>query len=675
MKKKTGIYLTVLVSGILLVSCSTGKQTRFELPAIISENMVLQQNQEVVLWGKAHPGSKVYLEATWNAQAEAITGKDSAWLLKIQTPSAGGPYQLQFSNGDSSVKIENVMIGEVWICSGQSNMEMPVSGWPPVDTILHSTREITGAPLPDIRMFTVNRAYSAVPSHEFEGQWQVCGPETVGGFSATAYFFAKELHRELGIPIGLIHTSWGGTPVESWMSRDMLSSFSDYAPVLAQLDSIRYKIRELEAWLDGRPSVTPDPGSGNPYAGLDFGDDTLAGPGFDDSLWRSMSLPGTFEQSEIGQFDGAVWFRRTITLPESWVGKELVLELGPVDDMDATYFNGQLVGSHEATGQWQVFRKYTVPSGLARAGENLVAVRVMDNQGGGGVYGKAEDMEIYRAGHSDNRIALGGDWKYLPVALLYKGSFRLLDITKREFYGMKKLPLEWGPYTPTVLFNAMIHPLVPYTMKGAIWYQGEANTGDPEAYAALFPAMIQGWREVWDQGDFPFYFVQIAPFDYGQGTNSAALREAQMKALQVSGTGMAVTLDIGNPANIHPANKEEVGRRLALWALAKDYGREQVYSGPLYSGMEVKGDAVLVHFDHADGGLKAAKGGLKHFEVAGEDRVFKSANAIIAGSSLIVKSSGIERPVAVRYCWDNTSEASLFNGEGLPASSFRTDNW
>jgi sialate O-acetylesterase len=675
MMKNARIYLSVLVSGFLLVSCTGVKQTRFELPAIISSNMVLQQHQEVVLWGKANPGSRVSAEASWNAEAETTTEKDSTWNMRIRTPEAGGPYQLTFTNEDSIVSLENVMIGEVWICSGQSNMEMPVMGWPPADTILHSASEIAAASFPGIRMFTVTRAYAARPSEACQGEWQVCSPETVGMFSATAYFFGKMLHQELGVPVGLIHSSWGGTPVESWMPGEKILSFSGYEALLGQLDSIQLKVKELDAWLATRPVLPLNDDPGNPWAGLDFRDEAVARPEFDHSAWKSTDLPGTFERSAIGQFDGAVWFRKTVVLPEKWAKQELVLELGPIDDMDVTYFNGRPVGGHERTGQWQVFRKYTIPAELVDKGENLIAVRVLDNQGGGGIYGKAGDLRIYPTGNPTDQIALNGEWKYLPVALLYNGSFRLLDIGTQEFYRMAKLPMEWGPHTPTVLFNAMIHPLVPYTLKGAIWYQGEANTGNPEAYAGLFPAMIQGWREAWKQGDFPFYFVQIAPFDYGSGTNSAALRDAQMKALQENATGMAVTLDIGNPVNIHPANKVEVGRRLALWALAKDYGRAQVYSGPLYAGMEVKGDAILVHFDHTDGGLKAGKGGLKHFTVAGEDRVFKLANATISGSSLIIKSSGIEKPVAVRYCWDNTSEASLFNGEGLPASSFRSDNW
>ncbi len=431
----------------------------------------------------------------------------------------------------------------------------------------------------------------------------------------------------------------------------------------------------MHIWLNARPILKIDQNAETPWVNLNFKDEEVAKAGFNHDQWKATNLPNTFEYTEIGQFDGAVWYRKFISIPEKWQGKELVLELGPINDMDVTYFNGQLIGSNEIDGLWQKVRKYTIAADNVKIGENLIAIRVLDIRGNGGLYGKAEDLKIYPTNNAKDFISLSGEWKYLPVAVFFNNNFHLLDIATQEFHQMPKLPLEIGPNTPTVLYNALINPLVPYTIKGAIWYQGESNVGNPQLYTTLFPAMIESWRSVWQSGDFPFYFVQIAPYNYGEWADAAGLREAQFKTLRVPNTGMAVTLDIGNPDHIHPANKPEVGRRLALWALAKDYGKEQIYAGPLYSSMEINGNTIAVSFSHAEGGLKAKDGILKKFEIAGDDRVFHPAKAKITGDQVIVQSSAVNKPVAVRYLWDNASEASLFNSAGLPASSFRTDNW
>ncbi len=673
--KKIKHILPLLVAAIVLASCNHGRQIKLELPAIISDNMVLQQNQEVVLWGKARPGSKMTLEASWKAVVKTRTSEDSSWIIRLKTPDAGGPFTLAFTNRDTVIRIENVMTGEVWICSGQSNMEMPVMGWPPTDTILNSRKEIAEANYPDIRMFTVTKAFSVLPGKAFDGKWEVCSPETAGMFSATAYFFGKKLHQELGVPVGLIHSSWGGTPVESWMSRQKINEYVEFREIMQRLDSAAQKSREIESWLMKCPELKIDVKSGDPWRNLNFGDDEIPRPGFNHEQWKNIAVPARFENSEIGSIDGAVWYRRFVSLPEKWKNRELVVELGPIDDMDITWFNGNKIGSHESDGEWQVVRKYSIPAKNVFIGNNLLAIRVLDIRGGGGITGKPEDLKIYPADNPADQIGLSGEWKYLPVAILYKGSFRLFDISSMQFYNMAKLPVEIGPNTPTALFNAMINPLIPYTLRGAIWYQGESNSGNPELYTRLFPDMIGCWREAWQQGDFPFYFVQIAPFDYGDWSNAAGLREAQFKTLSVPNTGMAVTLDIGNPVNIHPANKPEVGRRLALWALAKDYGKQVAFSGPLYASMETKGNTVIISFNYAENGLQSAEGGLQNFQVAGEDKKFVQAKAIIEGDKIIVQSHFVMKPVAVRYLWDNASEASLFNTEGLPASSFRTDNW
>ena len=669
------IFLVIIISYLIIfTSCSAGKRI-FELPAIISDHMVLQQNHEVVLWGNAHPGSKVKVTASWQKQIETTTADDSTWTIRLETPEAGGPFSLTFINGDTSVVISDVMLGEVWMCSGQSNMEMPVMGLSANDSICNSRYEIAEADYPKIRMFSVAKDFSATPRKVCSGNWKVCSPETAGMYSATSYFFGKYLHGILGVPIGLIHSSWGGTMIESWMTREKLSTFEEYQQVFQSLDSIEVMIDSQENWLKKLPEVKVDNSNKNLWADLSFNDEEVPGADFDDKNWKSMNLPQTFERSPIGPFDGAVWYRRTVSIPEKWHGMDLILELGPVDDMDETWFNGQLIGECVEDGNWHKERKYTIQSTNVIAGDNIVAVRVLDVRGNGGIYGSEEKMKVYPASNPDDAISLKGQWKYLPVAVIHNGNFKLLDIASREYRNRPKLPVELGPNTPTLLYNAMINPVIPYTIKGTIWYQGESNSGSPELYSRLFPAMIECWREKWNQGNFPFYFVQIAPFNYGPWSKAAGLREAQFKTLKLPHTGMAVTLDIGNPVNIHPANKQDVGKRLALWALAKDYGKEVIYSGPLYKSMEISGDAVRIYFDHTEGGLQTGKVGLKNFQIAGDDKVFKDAVATISGNSLSVKNSGVKNAVAVRYLWDNDSEASLFNGAGMPASSFRTDSW
>jgi len=563
----------------------------------------------------------------------------------------------------------------VWLCSGQSNMEMPLTGFPPGALIRDWEQEIANADFPGLRMFTVKRDVDFNPKDDCIGDWQVCTPKSARYFSATAYFFGRMIHKELNVPVGLIHSSWGGTPVESWTDQKHLSAFAEFDSVLKQISANQGQIRVLEAWLDQRQQLRVDDSKENKWAILDFKDEQAATPAFDDHTWKTMELPRIWETSEIGQFDGVVWFRRTIDLPENMLHKDLILELGPIDDMDVTCFNGVRIGETQKEGFWNTNRRYHIPGNLAKAGDNVLAVRVMDNQGGGGIYGTAGQMKIYAKDDSTMTVSTAGSWKYLPVAEYRGGTFYLFDLASRNYYERPKLTVDLGPYTPTTLYNAMINPLVPYTIRGAIWYQGEANTGNPEQYTYLFPAMIRDWREVWGLGEFPFYFVQIAPFDYGTGTRSQALREAQMKTLDVPHTGMAVTLDIGDPGNIHPANKQDVGRRLALWALAKTYGREMVCSGPIYRSMDVAGNRIVLSFDYADDGLTALGKPLDHFQIAGKDRVFRDANAQLKGNTVVVSSPAVSEPVAVRYCWDNTSEASLFNKTSLPASSFRTDNW
>jgi len=386
----------------------------------------------------------------------------------------------------------------------------------------------------------------------------------------------------------------------------------------------------------------------------------------DDSAWSVMKLPTLWEAVGHSDLDGVVWFRKEIDIPADWQGKDLMLELGPIDDLDTTYVNGTKIG--EVSTYYYAYlkpRSYTVPADVVTAGANTIAIKVTDNTGGGGIYGKPEQLKIYPVGHTGESLSLAGDWKY-QVAVDLK-EFTPMPVSQAVVINQN---------SPTMLYNAMLAPVIPYGIKGAIWYQGESNTERAQQYQQLFPALIANWRTDWGQGDFPFYFTQIAPFEYDIEDICPELQEAQLMTLSVKNTGMAVTTDIGNIKDIHPRNKQMVGRRLARWALAKDYGQHDlVYSGPLYRSMQKEEAKIRIEFDHTGSGLMALGGDLKHFTIAGADKKFVEAKAEIDNNTVLVYSEQVTEPVAVRYAWSNTAVGNLYNFDGLPASPFRTDDW
>jgi len=660
--------------GLLIVFGTTCQA--IELPSIISDNMVLQQNAKVSLWGWTDPGESIEISTSWEEEISAVSDESGNWICQVQTPQAGGPYELQISGNNETITLKNILIGEVWFCSGQSNMEMPLAGWPPNDPILNSIEEIAKANYPNIRLFTVTRAVTAYPKQDCIGQWDPCIPQVAKSFSATAYFFGRELYNELGVPIGLIHSSWGGTPAESWIPENKLERFEEFRSVLKKINTSKGKIKKREEWLEAKPKIKVKSDSGDKkWSDLDFKDQKVINPAFNDNTWKVMQLPQFWENTEMDFFDGVIWFRKQVMFPSHWMEQDLVLELGPIDDMDITYLNGVKIGENMQEGLWQVSRIYNIPANLVKSADNTLAVRVIDNQGGGGIYGDSTQMKIYLKKDPADFISLAGEWKYLPIAEYQDGQFFLFDLETQEFNDRPKLEIEIGPHTPTCLFNAMVNPIKPYGLKGFIWYQGESNAGNPDQYQYLFPTLINSWRQKWQNEALSFYYTQIAPYDYGEETSSQRLREAQLKALSVPNTGMAVTLDIGNANNIHPANKQDVGKRLALWALAKDYHKEIDFSGPIYRTSEIKANEIILTFDYADDGLILKSGRSTGFLIAGEDKEFKEAGIRIDGNSIIVSNPQIQYPVAVRYAWDNIAVATLFNRADLPASSFRTDTW
>jgi len=515
-----------------------------------------------------------------------------------------------------------------------------------------------------MRLFTVPNIPAMEPKADIEADWKLCSPKTVSTFSAAAYFFGRKLHQELGVPVGLINTSWGGTVAEAWTSIGTLRAKPELQEIVDLFDAIDPNdegtaayLQAIQAWTEAENRKDTE-NLGYPQGWAD--------PATSTAGWERMALPAYWKARGL-QLNGVVWFRTEVDVPAAWAGKDLTLSVGTIDKGDTTYFNNVKVGGvtlEDREDSFNVRRIYPVPGALVQPGRNVIAVRVFSHIWAGGLVGKPEELYLK---NGEETIPLAGEWQYNVEA-----DFGNFGTPPAPPLGAA------NPNTPTVLFNGMIHPLLPYGIRGAIWYQGESNASRAKEYQTLFPAMISDWRQQWAQGDFPFYFVQLANFqagtDAGFDSQWAELREAQTMTLSLPNTGMAVIIDIGESTDIHPRNKQDVGLRLALNALAKTYGRDQVYSGPLFREARVEGNAMRLFFDYAEGGL-ASKGELTSFAIAGADRKFARAQAVIDGETLVVSSPAVPAPVAVRYGWAEDPICTLYNTAGLPMSPFRTDDW
>lgn len=635
----------------LLTACfvHAGSSTRFA--SIFSDNLVLQQQADICLWGYANPNEKLMLKCSWlNSGIHLVSSENGTWKVSVHTPEGNFmPQSVSLSNSKGeTVALSNVLIGEVWLCSGQSNMEMILKSQPEWNLLVeHSEEEIALADFPNIHFVNIQRKESFVPLDDSANYgWKVCTPNDVKWLSAVAYFFGKKLFKELNVPVGLIVSAYGGSPIQSWIPEEVVKSGRLYeaerskrdAEVLASSRSEVEYVKAMSDWI----SEAEKTGSSMCYGKTEY-----------------LDLPVDLEKSRIGNQFGELSFSKEIEISPNEAGQDLHFNLGMINDFGRIYLNGELVWEELCNSRSYAQVRFDVPAEKVQSVKILIEVRVLNVLWGGGLTGPPENM-FYTVGNNAEKKTLIGTWQYKKI-------FDLADV--------KSVPCEGKPLFSTLsaLYNGMIHPLVNYSVKGCLWYQGEENVGDAKRYPEMFIEMIASWRKAFHH-DFPFYYVQIAPYRYGgkQSMKSPELREAQgLIEKAVPNTGMVVTMDLGNPENIHPAKKQEVGSRLANMALAKTYQKNMPYLYPTLVTAQSKGDSVVLTFTNVYNGLIPT--GEKHlFELSFDGKEYLPVDVRISGNCIVLHSEKVTDPRYVRYCWRDASIGTIFNSEGLPLSSFRT---
>lgn len=616
-----------------------------ELPRVFADGMVLQRDQPIVVWGRANAGARIEV-ALDGDRARATAGADGAWRVELPARAAGGPFTMRIDDGAAPRELRDVLVGDVWLASGQSNMEWPIA------QSADAEAEAARATDPLIRHFKVPRSWAGEPQWQLAGgEWVASSSEAAGDFSAVAHFFARELRGSTGVPIGIVDSTWGGSRIEAWM--DAASQGLDPQQIAARAAALH--ATDAASLVETRENLARFPD-------LPANDDGWQSPDLDDGAWATIAVPSNWEAAGWNGMDGVAWYRTTFTLGAEEVGGDALLGVGRIDDSDETWVNGVPVGSTHM--QYNTPRRYAVPASALRIGVNHIAVRVTDTGGGGGIHGPADELFVQPNGRAPRGLVDG--WRLRPARV----TLALVDDKNQH---------------PALLYNAMVHPLQPFAVRGVIWYQGESNANtieDALDYRAQFPAMIAQWRAQWHAPALPFLWVQLASFGSGldRGAQSpwAVLRESQSATLSLPATAQVVAIDIGDVTDIHPRNKQDVGKRLALAARHVAYGVALVHAGPVFAGAAFEDDTAAVAFD-VEGGTLAVRGGgeaVQGFVVAGADRVFHAADATLNGDRVTVRSPRVATPVAVRYAWnDNPADANLVNDAGLPASPFRSDDW
>ena len=625
-------------------------QAQLSTARIFGDHMVLQRNQDIPVWGWSAKGSRV--RVTLNGQKVSTKTDDQGnWKVSFNPIEAGGPYIMTVTSGKSKITYSDVMIGEVWLCSGQSNMEFALRN------ALGYWSELKTAAQMNIRHFKVPNKISLGPEKDISGgQWVKADTNTIGNFTAVGYFFAKKISQELHVTVGLLNSSWGGTQVESWISKDALLNSPELGDVAKNLpadwDGVNKRLDKQLRDAYYKPetaNLTADQLVGRPASFFD--------------LWLKGSVPGSWEwQPKLYSYRGQGFTERTIKLDDQYANRKSILRLGQSDADMSIYINGKLINNGSLPSNFQL----DLPAGTWKGGDNVLLINLKSEQKnptwfGIGLYGQGNDLYI---SFPDTTVNLAdNNWHNMP------------DLSKP--YHFNYLPNNTG----CVLYNAMIHPLIPYAIAGALWYQGEANVGRAFQYRASFPLMITNWRNEWKR-ELPFYFVQLSSFGGFQGSDKgsewAELREAQAMTLKLPKTGMAITTDVGNAYDIHPRDKADVGFRLAAKALANTYNKSGFYESPQFNSADFKDGYADIKFSYADSLIVKDKYGyLKGFELAGADHKFYFAQAVILdGNQVKVWCDQVKQPVAVRYAWtDAPIDANLFSKEGFPVAPFRSDNW
>lgn len=636
---------------LALIACSVGASAvEPGLPFVspmFGDNMILQQGKTNAIWGWTKPVEPIRIEIAGRT-VTALADRNGRWQAWLVPPTSGGEFTLRVT-GSQTVTFTNVLVGDVWLCGGQSNMEFPLS------RARNGEAAIAAANHPNLRLFTVKSQTTYSPASVVQGEWKVCTPQTVtqdGGVSAVGYFFARKIQGATNVAIGLIKDCWGGTPAESWTSAEALRPLKDFDAALGEMERLRARGGQeygnyISHWYDEFDAGQKD----NAWAARDC----------DDHDWKAVTIPGGFGELGVPETPSVCYFRKTVLLPDPLPRGGAKILLGVIERMDTTQINGRWIG---ASAWVENPRAYNIPDGVLKSGTNVVTVRILKTKPNGGFQSKPEQLKL-----------ILGDKTEIPLAGEWKGK---LSVDARPPHPLP-LGFENWPTMPAVLYNGMIAPVAPFGIRGAIWYQGEANTSRPSQYRTLLPAMIADWRRTFQQGDFPFYIVSLAAFmqhrDLPATDGWAELREAQaLTAQTVTNSGLAVTIDLGDANDIHPKDKKEVGDRLALCALANHYGRQVVTSGPTFASMEKEPGALKLYFNHTEGGLVVKGDKLGEFAVAGADQKWFWADAKIDGDSVIVSSPQVPSPTAARYAWQANPTATLFNAAGLPAVPFRTDH-
>lgn len=642
---KSGILAMFFVPLSLLSQAPpvTAKPLPFLSP-IFGDNMVLQRGKVNTIWGWSTPGDHIAVKVG-EQTASAVAGSDRRWTAKLQPPPTGGPYEMQI-NGQQTVQLHNVLVGDVWLCGGQSNMQFGLRG------SLKGEEQVKAADYPQIRFFSVAAHPAYHHTDTVDGGWKAVSPATAGDVSAVGYYFARKVQQEIHVPIGLVVDALGGTPAEAWTSAAALGPLHDFDVPMAEVD---------------RLAATGAPEYGNYvmhwYDEFDLGlKGNWAAPDTSDADWKQVKLPGGFRELGVPETPAVAWFRKEITLPDPLPAGRATLYLGEIERMDTVYINGQMAGG----SAWvENPRVYPVHEGVLKPGRNVIAIRVLKTKPDGGFLGKPDELHLVLGDKTS--MPLAGDWK------------GRLGVDARPPHSLP-IGYENWPVMPTVLYRGMLEPIAPLAITGALWYQGEQNSRRGYQYRRILPATIADWRRLFGQADLPFYIVSLPEFSKRSDTPKddawAETRESQaLTAAQVPNTCLAVTIDTGDAENLHPKDKEPVGDRLARCALALQYGKKIAYEGPTLASVERLPTSIRLHFKHVDGGLVSKGPKLGEFSIAGEDHQWHWAEAQIEGDSVVVSSVSVAHPTQVRYAWQSNPEATLFNGPGLPAGPFRTDTW